>query len=400
MRTLRLALFSLVACLSFFAYAACDYYTIQDTNNQQFPSPSAACNGYISAAYGGASGIWGVTTPDGSGCQVWGQSPSGDSHVSTIPISKVTDPDCNQCSAAAGEISTMNVTRGWARSPLANKADQLGATSVLPSSICNGGCRFSVLGNEEAYRSQVPSSSGLYRLSSDVTVIQTDQSCTESEADLAAIPSAPDKPCPGTLGELNGKPYCAVSDTTSGVQPVGPPGNELDDKGNPSAGPKPSSGEGSGLGGVGRTPTTGSGGNSGGPAAAATGGAGVPGPTVPKPEDGKEQAACGAPGQPKCGIDEGGTPGKFDGDKAALDGWKSAVEANRGTIKDADGSFFDSYNLFFSAPPVVACEPIDLPNEQVITRHCEVVDGTRSVMSYIWALAAIWICLGWIREAI
>ncbi len=401
MRTLRLVLFSLAACFSFVAHAACVYYTTGYTGATRFGSASAACTAAVSKMYSGVSGVSGVVDSSTSTLYCAPRSGSNPPNPgSMFVISKNTDPNCNQCSAAAGEISTMNVTRGWARSPLANKADQLGATSVLPSSICNGGCRFSVLGNEAAYRSQVPSSSGLYRLSSDVTVIQTDQSCTESEASLAASPSAPNKPCPGTLGELNGKPYCAVSDTTSGVQPVGPPGNELDDKGNPSAGPKPSSGEGSGLGGVGRTPTTGSGGNSGGPAAAATGGAGVPGPTVPKPADGKEQAACGAPGQPKCGIDEGGTPSKFDGDKAALDGWKSTVEANRNTIKDADGGFFNSFNLFFSAPPVVACEPIELPNEQVITRHCDVVEGTRSVMSYLWALAAIWLCLGWIREAI
>ena len=56
--------------------------------------------------------------------------------------------------------------------------------------------------------------------------------------------------------------------------------------------------------------------------------------------------------------------------------------------------------MFFAVPPIVPCEPIELPNEQVLTRQCDVVEGTRSVMSYIWALAAIWICLGWIREAI
>jgi hypothetical protein len=197
---------------------------------------------------------------------------------------------------------------------------------------------------------------------------------------------------------VNGETKC-VGTASQPIPPPSGPGvtaatGENEDKGNPTAGTKPSSGEGSGTGGAGRTPSTGSGTAAGGPAGAAGSG------TTPKPDDGKEQANCGAPGQPKCGIDESGTPGKFDGDKAALDGWKTSVEANRNTIKDTDGGFFSPFNLFFSAPPVVACEAIELPNEQVITRHCDVVEGTRSVMSYIWALAALWICLGWIREAI
>ena len=409
MRTLRLALFSLAACLSFAVHAACVYYTIQGTDNQHFPSPGAACNAYISAAYGGAAGVSGVVTSNGSGCEVWASTPSGNVHVSTKPIGKVTDPNCDdQCKSKQGQDFTLNWQVGYTRTPNIDEDPnwKLVAPPTKPPSdglVCDPvtSCKVAVvLIPTKTWQSLSPTSQGLYRLSVDFDAQHMGESCTPTPAENAAAHPAANKPtCPGFVGEVNGVPGCygTASTPTSADVPESKP--QPPEAGNPPSGKKPDSGEGSGAGGASRTPTNGDGGPAGGPAAAAGSGT-KPDGTTPKPPDGKEQAACGAPGQPKCGIDEGGTPGKFDGDKAALDGWKSAVEANRGTIKDADGSFFDSYNLFFSAPPVVACEPINLPNEQVITRHCEVVDGTRSVMSYIWALAAIWICLGWIREAI
>lgn len=404
MRSLRLALFSLAACLSFVVHAACVYYTIDGTGGQQFPTAGAACSAYISAAYGGAAGVWGVTTPDETGCQVWAQPSSGPAvHVNTKPIHKVTDPECDQCAPKAGKTSMLNFTAGWARSGVPNAVDHVGQLS-FPSPgapFCEDGCIIELGDVDDCFRSEVPAPTGLHRISCDYPAVGKGAQCTPSAADAAHDKTQPPLPCPGFVGEVNGETKC-VGTASKPIPPPSGPGvgqatGDAEDKGNPTAGTKPSSGEGSGTGGAGRTPSTGSGTAAGGPAGAA---GTKPDGTTPRPDDGKEQAACGAPGQPKCGIDEGGTPGRFDGDKAALDGWKSAVDANRGTIKDADGSFFDSYNMFFTAPPVVACEPLELPNEQVITRHCEVVDGTRSVMSYIWALAAIWLCLGWIREAI
>ena len=404
MRTLRLALFSLVACLSFVAHAACDYYQIDGTNAQRFPSASAACSAYVSINYQGAPGIWGVTTSDQKGCQLWAQPSSGPAQlVTTKPISKMSDPTCDQCAPKAGTTSMLNFTAGWARSAAPNSGDYVGELSFPApgASFCEAGCSVELGDVDNCFRSEVPAPTGLHRISCDYPAVGKGTQCTASAADAAHDKDQPPLPCPGFVGEVNGETKC-VGTASKPIPPPSGPGvtqatGKSEEKGNPTAGTKPSSGEGSGTGGAGRTPSTGSGTAAGGPAGAA---GSNPDGSTPKPPDGKEQAACGAPGQPKCGIDEGGTPGKFDGDKAALDGWKSAVEANRNTIKDADGGFFDSYSMFFAVPPVVACEPIDLPNEQVITRHCEVVEGTRSVMSYVWALAAIWICLGWIREAI
>ena len=95
MRTLRLVLFSLVVSLSFVAYAACDYYTIDNTNGQRFSSPGQACNAYIAASYGGAPGVWGVVTSDGRGCEIWADPGGGKPAVlvSTKGISKLSDPN-------------------------------------------------------------------------------------------------------------------------------------------------------------------------------------------------------------------------------------------------------------------------------------------------------------------
>ena len=273
----------------------------------------------------------------------------------------------------------LNFTVGWARSGAPNSGDYVGELS-FPSPgapYCEDGCIVELGDVDNCFRSDVPASTGLHRISCDYPAVGKGAQCTPSAADAAHDKTQPPLRCPGFVGEVNGQTKCVGTASKPIPSPSGPGVAQATGKGegqgNPTAGTKPSSGEGSGTGGAGRTPSTGSGTAAGGPAAAA---GSKPDGSTPKPPDGKEQAACGAPGQPKCGIDEGGTPGKFDGDKAALDGWKAAVEANRNTMKDADGGFFNSFNLFFSAPPVVACEPIELPNEQVITRHCEVVEGS------------------------
>lgn len=303
------------------------------------------------------------------------------------------------CADNAGTISTMNVTRGWARSSLANKADQLGTTNVVPSSICSGLCKYSVLGNEEAYRSQTPSAQGLYRLSSDVTVIQTDQSCTPGDADKVADPSTPDMPCPGQLGQLNGKPYCAITPGDNGVEPNGAPGTgkSTDDKGNPAAGEKPKTGEGSGTGGVGRTPTEGNGGNAGGPGGAAAGGTGTkpggkePDGTTDKPDEGKEQEACGAPGQKPCKIDETGTPtgyGKFDKLNGDVDAAKTSWVTEITGIKDMQWS---DWTWTFQLPS--GCTALDLSYLGVNMDVCRWQPVIHDIMSMVWAISTVMGCV-------
>lgn len=419
---LRRFLVILAAFSSFAAWAECTQYQIS-WRSQPGPwssSKAAACSAINGKSYSASSGGISITiTVSGAHIDQYencayqentvlnGGEPSVQNTSSGFDTRVVASCE-SPCTALMGEDFTLNWSLGYTRTPDID-ADlnwKFVAPPVKPPSdgmVCDpvSSCKVAlVLAPTAVWQSLSPTSQGLYRVSVDYDAQHMGETCTPTDVDKAGAHPAADKPtCPGFVGEVNGVTGCygtASNPTANDVPETKPKPPEA---GNPPAGKKPDSGEGSGSGGAGRTPSTGDGGPGGGPGAAAGSGK-KPDGTTDKPGEGKEQANCGAPGQPKCGIDEGGTPSKFEGDKAALDKWKSAVEANRNTIKDTDGTFFDSYSMFFAVPPIVPCEPIELPNDQVLTRQCDVVEGTRSVMSYIWALAAIWICLGWIREAI
>lgn len=318
-----------------------------------------------------------------------------------------TDP--SQCADGAGQSSVMNFTVGWARSGNPDADDHVGKV-VFPNqgrgAACVGGCSWEFTDNGvAAYRSAEPfPASGLHRLSVDFTMRGAGTACAESPEDAAASPNAPEPPCPGFVGEVNGVTKCVGTASQPVPPPDGPTAGRQaggsEDNGNPAAGKKPDSGEGSGSGGPGRTPTSGSGGNAGGPAGAA--GGTRPDGTTTKPVEGKEQAACGAPGQPKCSINEAGTPSPWAENKwdSKVADYRRASDEALGQIKAAGEGTFSGFSSFFMAPPLAACEPFDLPGDKgSITKPCEVVDGVRSVMAYIWALGALWLCLGWIKKA-
>lgn len=319
--------------------------------------------------------------------------------------------DPNQaCQAKSGTSSIVNVTVAWQRTPsVASGVDWLYPTKLSSSgtgSACNGGCMQNFDAHEPcadcgSYVSQVPNSQGLYRVSIDFMGHYSGSVCSDSPSDQVIKPDdSKDPPCPGFIGEVNGVKGC-YGTADKPIRPESPDPNvdkNGKDKGNPAAGNKPSSGAGSGSGGAGRTPGSGSGGSAGGPAGAANGSSTKPDGTKPT-EEGKEQQNCGAPGQPKCGIDESGTPKTYTGNDGLAD-WKAAVESNRAQIKDSGGGVFDGFAIFFSAPPVASCSPFDLPNNYGSLDPCPVVDGVRGVMGYIWALSALFLCIGWIREAI
>lgn len=332
----------------------------------------------------------------------------------TAPLSTGNDTN-DVCSKKVGQTEIVNVTAGWSRG-VEDSSDWV-YTYFLPpggvAKVCGENlCEQTIDASEpcpecKAFVSAVPAANGLHRQSIDFRGHFTGKTCASVDSsdlptEATARDDSKDPPCPGYVGEVNGKKGCfgtADKPIKPSPRPPKPSGITDTDTGNPAAGAKPSSGEGSGTGGSGRSPSTGTGGSAGGPAAAAGSGT-KPDGTTPKPDDGKEQAHCGAPGQPKCGIDESGTPTKFDGKGDLLGGWEEGVKTNRATIEKSGAGIFESFDVFFSAPPLAGCEPIELPSDQVITRHCDVVEGTRSVMAYIWALTALWLCVGWIREAI
>lgn len=407
----HLAAYVLLFFIPVFSFAQTQCFEYRRNSSDTWgPSAEAKCSAMASAlSTSNAPRVYSVVSVQGNTCN-FKYTTSGGSVYSYSSSLDVRSVPCGDpvCKSKQGQDFTLNWSIGYTRTPNIDEDPnwKLVAPPIKPPAdglVCDPvtSCKVALVLNPTAtWQSLSPTAQGLYRLSVDFDAQHMGETCTPTPAENAAAHPAAAKPtCPGFVGEVNGVPGCygTASNPTSNDVPESKP--RPPDAGNPPAGKKPDTGEGSGADGKGRTPSTGDGGPGGGPAGAAGSGT-KPDGTTPKPGEGKEQANCGAPGQPKCGIDEGGTPGKFDGDKAALDGWKAAVEANRNTIKDADGSFFDSYSMFFAVPPIVPCEPIELPNDQVLTRQCDVVEGTRSVMSYIWALAAIWICLGWIREAI
>jgi hypothetical protein len=220
------------------------------------------------------------------------------------------EPETNLCTAKTGKPWITNFTVGYTRTDgLGSNSDDyacVGGCNKLPASmqVCDAGCTVDMGDPKAAWRSTEPTQNGLYRMSIDFVSVPTGAKCNQSASDAPVNPSTPEPPCPGFVGEINGKKGCygtagspinttQADRSVSGAAP-----------GNPAAGNKPISGEGSGSTGAGRTPTAGTGGPSGGPASAAIGPKGV----ISKPAEGQEQQACGAPGQPKCGIDETGTP--------------------------------------------------------------------------------------------
>lgn len=328
-----------------------------------------------------------------------------------VGLDKVSGPCGDACKTKAATTTTINWTVGYTRTPNIDADSNwklIGPPVVVPQDggICeaHSSCKVQAdySGSMDAWQSLHPTAEGTYRLSLDFPATYTGDTCLPTALDNAGTSQKEPIPrCPGFVGEVNGVKGCygTAANPTSADPAVPKP--KPPQAGNPAAGEKPSTGEGSGTGGAGRTPLAGDGGPAGGPAGAAGSGSGTkPDGTIDKPGEGKEQANCGAPGQPKCGIDESGTPSKFEGKGDLLSGWEEGVKTNRATIEKSGTGVFDSFNVFFSAPPLVGCEPIELPNDQAITRHCDVVDGTRSVMAYIWALTALWLCVGWIREAI
>lgn len=292
-----------------------------------------------------------------------------------------------------------------------NQLPSGGQFSVCSPSTPGGttGCKQDIDANEpcadcKGWVSQTPGNNGLYRVSTDFRGHYSGEACGASDSavppELLTPDDSKDPPCPGYVGEVNGVKGC-FGNAQKPVPSTDPnkPNNNGSDKGNPPAGNKPDSGPGSGSDGPGRTPDTGTGGSGGGPSGAA--GGTKPDGNTDKPEEGKEQQACGAPGQPPCKIDETGTPKEYKGDGGkGLDKWKADIEANRDQMKESGGGIFDSMNVLFAAPPLASCTPIPLPGGVAYEKQCEVVDTGRAIMAYVWALTAIWLCLGWIREAV
>lgn len=321
------------------------------------------------------------------------------------------------CVGTMGKDKTFvrNWTVGYSRSPDESDEKFVGPVNRLPGAgnpVCMGGCK--VLQQDtsapgwKAWISQSPTDQGLFRNSLDVPFTSTGETCTEGTGATAPIsPDVPAPPCPGYVGEVNGKPGCYGTSS----KPIDPVSKSLPpvpkDAGNPPAGSGPESPNT----GQSRTPAAGSGGPSGGPAGAAVGGkggkeGGTPSlggtGTTPKPGDGEEQAACGAPGQPPCAIDGSDVP-KDAG--SAVDAAKTASEKNAADTKAAieRAASMEAPGWSFSFQLPTGCTPYTpaaFGDFGISINPCEWQGTIHDLMSMIWAAVTAFCIIGMVGRAI
>lgn len=312
---------------------------------------------------------------------------------------------CVNAQCEVGKGRTFNRTEGWARGTNAD-ADDVVSSVGPPQGIYDyndGVCVGNITAIDRCYRSQEPTTQGLYRLSCDYTMVVTGEA--SGAGDSAASPTTPNASCPGFVGEVNGKTVCVG--TASNPLPSNAAPNSPTVAGNPSAGVKPASGPGSGATGADRTPTTGSGGNTGGPASAAVGrgGTGVRGEAGADGEDAK--AVCGAPPLPSCNVkvDETGTPdGSSFGTSSELDGALNSREAGLATARDKAGDA--SWGIVPRWTEDRECEPwhmFTLPEavggSEVGVDLCPLMPIADGILNFIWVMLGIFAVTGLVASA-
>lgn len=325
------------------------------------------------------------------------------------------------CAGKAGQTKQTRITRGWARSNNPNTDDVVIELPFPEFPMCDGSCLVDNPSVVSAWRSQVPGTNGLHRLSTTFQVTYTGASCTGRPG--PADPGAPTPPCPGILGQVNGRPVCIGSPASPLPTTPRPPGLPPDGPGNPPAGDVPATGPGSGDG-PGSTPPSGNGGNAGGGSNAAVPGGGSEGngqgtgTPVPIGADGRpvpgggtgtgtnpDPAAdpCGLPGSPPCKLDETGTP-TGDGTYTSA---TNAVNANKDQavqgINDAAGATGKATGWTFSFAFPTGCSPIPLAAFAPYMTGidiCAYQPMIHDLMSLAWLGVTVFLIIGMVGRAV
>lgn len=298
-------------------------------------------------------------------------------------------PDTNVCNAGAGSLKVLNFTVGWSRSPSLSDVQAVGALTAPPSVSCSAGCTFERTDAAgDMFVSQVASAQGLHRLSFDWTYKQTATQCSTETA--GTNPNAPIAQCPGYVGQINGKTVCVGNASAPLPSPSGDTSltsGKSGKPGNPAAGVQ--------SGGSGTTPATGAGGNAGGPTEAATGGGTVVSAGSKPDLAGEEQAACGAPGQPKCGIDETGTPtgtGVYTNAGGTLDAENQKLMDALGNITSTNGKD-TSWGITPGWLTPGACSPVTvmtlppkLGGTPIVFDICGILPQIHLLMNFLWSV--------------
>lgn len=244
----------------------------------------------------------------------------------------------------------------------------------------------------------------MYRVSVDYKWTNSGQSCTPSPPEEAAAdPMSPAPACPGTVGQVNGKTVCVPKETGDRNTTKALGGTTSMTTGNPPAGTNGSTGN---------IPTTGTGENSGGPKKPTDGdtitptGTRVTSGTTTVPDgtkpivEGKEQAACGAPGQPKCAIDESGVPRSVPGNSTnELGAADSARTAKLNEILSPAGKDTSwAMPAWFTARG--GCEPWNLGTLHIgggeipfTVNICPLRPYIDGVLAWLWVFGTFLACL-------
>lgn len=323
-------------------------------------------------------------------------------------------PKVNKCTVQMNKPQTVNWTLGWTRTPDDTDSRWVGGQMSVPPSggmACVDGCEVGInlTLSGPPQKSQTPGANGLYRVTAPFEALGRGNECTQNTKD--ADKSTPIMPCPGYVGEVDGKLGCygtAEKPVTTVDKPI--PGGQAPIAGNPPAGtPAPAS---SGVGpttGAGRTPTTGTGGNDGGPASAANGGKGggaggaASGTGGTKNAEGKEEKdPCGAPGQAVCSVkvDEDKTP-KDGGDgmkTTALDqamdkgveGLQKAI--NPGGMDTSWGGIPSWFRSEACTPWVLGTFPFI--NQTLTLNICQIQPVVIAVMTFLWVVGTFFAIVG------
>ncbi len=405
----RLAAYVLLFFIPVVSFATQCYEYRRNSSDTWGPSAPAKCSAMASAySTANAPRVYSVSSVEGNTCNL--QYTASDGTVYKMSSSlDVREVPCGDpvCKSQQGQSKVVNFTVGYTRSSnidtdpnwkLIGAPNKVPASGLLchPQSPCE--MRFDGFSDSDmAWQSAAPTPNGLYRLSLDISATFTGETCTPTEVDNAALSkTAPIPPCPGFTGEVNGVPGCygtASNPTSNDVSETKP---KKPESGNPAAGEKPATGEGSGSDGKGRTPSTGNGGPGGGPAAAAGSGS-APDGTTPKPEEGKEQANCGAPGQPRCQIDESGTPNGGDSKDRLIDAVNKAADDQKAAIENASKLKADGWTFSFALPS--GCTALTLPGYQIPGQGALSIDVCKwqpmihDVMTMLWLICTVWGCI-------
>jgi hypothetical protein len=407
----------------------CTFWRVVSVSLDWQPTQAAACSvaGALLAARTYGDQVYSGGTVEGNSCKfnvaarnACPSNPNPNCGYATSEVmalqsdprtgSQCDDPTCLQ---QAGKPTVVNLTTGYSRGPTqADIARSMGSNQKAPpqnvrGALGNRACEVKIDPSRalNCFAGDTPNSSGMYRYScafpGTFTGVDEAQApaLSSPESRFASDPQYPPPPCDGYPGFVGGKPVC-IARTNETEQPRPP---FLSNTENPDVTGNPTAGSDGSLPVRESTPATGNGGNEGGPRTERTGEqpqGRLSDGTTDKPGDGKEQAECGAPGQPKCAIDESGTPDGKGSTTAAESGLESSKQGVLDKLTSYAGKKWDAWTWTFSLPS--GCSPYPLTAfAPFITAIdvCQFQPVIHDLMSMAWIAATIFGCIGLVFKA-